>query len=169
MNERPRANPAVGVLLVVLGIFFLLAQFVNVDWGSVAWPFFIIVPGALLLAAAAVGGKGAAGLAIPGSIVTTVGLILFVQNLTGRFESWAYAWGLVLTAVGVGQYLRGQWAGEEAARQSGLRFGALGLLLFLLFGIFFELFIFNQIPLLQNWWPLILIGIGVFLLVRQRR
>jgi drug/metabolite transporter (DMT)-like permease len=168
MSERPRANPA-GVLLVVLGLFFLVAQFVNVDWGSLAWPFFIIVPGALLLTAALMGGKSAAGLAIPGSIVTTVGLILFVQNLTGRFESWAYAWGLILVSVGVGQYLRGQWAGEEAMRRSGLRFAALGLLLFLLFGIFFELFIFNQSPLLRNWWPLILIGIGAFLLLRQRR
>jgi hypothetical protein len=54
-------------------------------------------------------------------------------------------------------------------RRSGLRFAALGLLLFLLFGIFFELFIFNQSPLLRNWWPLILIGIGAFLLLRQRR
>lgn len=92
-----------------------------------------------------------------------------MQNLTGRFESWAYAWGLILVSVGVGQYLRGQWAGEEAMRRSGLRFAALGLLLFLLFGIFFELFIFNQSPLLRNWWPLILIGIGAFLLLRQRR
>jgi protein-S-isoprenylcysteine O-methyltransferase Ste14 len=70
MSERPRANPA-GVLLVVLGLFFLVAQFVNVDWGSLAWPFFVIVPGALLLAAALMGGKSAAGLTIPGSIVTS--------------------------------------------------------------------------------------------------
>jgi len=30
---------------------------------------------------------GASGLAVPGSIVTTVSAILFLQNVTGRFET----------------------------------------------------------------------------------
>ncbi|MER3555314.1 MAG: hypothetical protein C4331_13480 [Meiothermus sp.] len=96
MNTDPdnhSRNQIIGIILVVLGGLFLLGQVVDLGesighWG---WPFFVMLPGILLLVLAFVGGKTSAGLAVPGSIVTTVGLILFVQNVTDHFESWAYA------------------------------------------------------------------------------
>lgn len=48
------------------------------------------------------GGRSAAGLTIPGSIITTIGLLLLYQETFDHFESWAYAWALIPTAVGVG-------------------------------------------------------------------
>lgn len=163
MNNRSRA---IGVGLVVLGALLLLGRWIDV--GAFAWPLFIIGPGLLMLAFAFLGNRDAAGLAVPGSIVTTVGLILFVQNATDTFESWSYAWALVLAAVGVGTFLKG--AIEEGAdeQKSGLQLVALGLTLFAGFGVFFEFFIFTDGS--SGWlgrllMPLVLIGIGAYLLL----
>jgi len=57
---------------------------------------FVIVPGvALLVLGLAVPSEGGLGMAIPGGIVLTVGLILAFQDSTGTYASWSYAWALV--------------------------------------------------------------------------
>lgn len=163
---------AVGLVLVVLGALFLLAQVFDFNLGRVGWPFFVIIPGALLLAGAMLGGRSAGGLAVPGTIVTTIGVILLVQNLTGRFETWAYVWALIPTAVGVGLYLNGTLSDSERLRREGSRTAAIGLALFVAFGALFELFIFRGLAgtLLGSLLiPALLIGAGVYLLLRQWR
>jgi hypothetical protein len=167
-RKQPQAQTGLGIALVVLGLLFLLVQYTNFDWGDFAWPFIIIVPGIALLVFAAIGGKGAAPLAVPGSIVTAIGSILWVQNITDRFESWAYAWGLIVAAVGVGVYLNGLWSGVKEQQASGSRTVAVGLLMFLVFGAFFELFIFGDNRVLRNLWPLIMIGAGAYLVLHKR-
>lgn len=163
------SNQVIGVVLVVLGALFLLGQVVDFgnligDWG---WPFFIIIPGLFLLIWAMMGGKSVAGLAIPGSIVTTVGLILLFQNATDHFESWAYAWGLIVAAAGFGRYLQGSLSGDENGRQQGMQGARVGLIMFVVFAAFFELFIFNQSALARYLVPLALIVAGVYLLRRS--
>jgi hypothetical protein len=79
------------VVLVGLGVLFLFQQAVGVEIGQYAWPLFVIFPGLAFLAAFALGPRSAAGLAIPGCVVTTVGLILAVQNTFNVWETWAYA------------------------------------------------------------------------------
>ena len=167
-RRQPYSQTGLGIALVLLGLFFLIAQYTNFDWGDFAWPFFIIVPGIALLVFAAMGGKGTAPLAVPGSIVTMIGSILWVQNITDRFESWAYAWGLIVAAVGIGVYLNGLWSGVKEQQNSGLRTAAVGGVLFVVFGAFFEMFIFGDNRLLRNLWPIILIGVGVYLVTRNR-
>ncbi|UCH27630.1 MAG: hypothetical protein JSV66_08335 [Trueperaceae bacterium] len=172
MAKNGGRNLGIGIALICLGGFFLLVQAFDLNVGSFAWPFFIIIPGLLLFGGMAVGGKSSAGLAVPGSIVTTVGLILFVQNLTGHFESWSYAWALIPTAVGVGLVIQGGLATDESLREQGLQLARIGVLMFLAFGVFFEMFIF------QNFFgsfvgrvvlPLLLIGGGAYLLLRNKR
>ncbi len=158
-----------GILLVVLGAFFLIARYA--DTGAFLWPLFVIGPGIGLLAWAFLGGKGSAGLAVPGSIVTMVGLILFVQAVTGRFETWAYAWGLVVASVGIGTWLYGTLADREKEVREGWRTATGGLVMFAAFGVFFEFIIGlgGRSSLLGSWLvPLLLIGAGVFLLWRRR-
>ncbi len=53
------------------------------------------------------GGKQVSGLAIPGSIITGIGLLLLFQNLTSYWESWSYGWTLIIIFVGAGIYLAG--------------------------------------------------------------
>jgi hypothetical protein len=43
-----------------------------------------------------------------GGVVTMAGLVLGVQNATDRFDTWAYAWTLVLlVGPGTGRWLVG--------------------------------------------------------------
>jgi hypothetical protein len=159
-----------GILLIVLGAIFLFGQFVDV--GRFAWPFFVIVPGVALLAWAFLGGRGAAGLAVPGSIVTTVGLILLVMNTTNTFEAWSYAWGLVIAGVGFGVFLHGALLHDTKRQRDGMRTVMTGLVLFAAFGIFFQYLIFGDMwgTWVGQWLlPLILIGGGVYMLAERNR
>ena len=136
-------NIALGAILIVLGIVFILGQVFDVNLGRFLWPFFIIVPGALMLILALVSGSGAGqGLSIAGSIVTMVGLLLLYQNTINHWESWAYGWALVApTAVGLGQMLHGRVKGRADVVDSGKRLATIGVVIFLAGAVFFELII----------------------------
>jgi len=159
-----------GLALVALGIVVLLARLVPIDLASVGWPFFVIIPGAVLLVLALLGRGGASlGLALLGSIVTMTGLLLLYQDETGHYESWAYAWTLVApTALGIGLILHGWRAGRQDLMRSGGLTAGSGIVLFLLGGIFFEVIIrisgreFD--PLFRVLFPVLLIGLGLLLL-----
>ena len=139
--SRFRRSPStVGMLLVLIGIILLLAQFVRIDLGHYGWPFFVIVPGlALLVFALSSPGFVSEGLAIAGSVVTVTGLILLYQNSTDHFESWAYAWALVFPgAVGIGMILYGLLNRRPGNVRAGTRLLGVGAVLFLLGVAFFE-------------------------------
>ena len=98
-----------GVLLVGVGGLLLLTRLTDISLGSDAWPLWLVVPGvACLVASFAMPQRQGLGLAIAGAIVTTVGLILWVQETYDAYATWAYAWALVApTAPGVGTLLYG--------------------------------------------------------------
>jgi hypothetical protein len=85
------------------------------------------------------GGRSVSGLAIPGSIITSIGLMLFYQNITNHWESWAYGWTVILMSVGLGIFIMGTWGQNLTQRDAGLRVLRIGLILFVIFGAFFEL------------------------------
>jgi hypothetical protein len=107
-----------------------------------------------------------AGLAIPGSIFTAIGLMLFLQNLFGHWESWAYGWTVILMAVGVGIWIMGWYTDSPAQRESGLRVVKIGAVLFLIFGGFFEM-IFNSFAFSEFILPVALILLGAYLLLNR--
>lgn len=164
-TNRNLASAVFGLILIGLGIIFLVGQFVNIEIGAFLWPFMVIAIGGVFFAAMVAGGPSAGGLAIPGSIISMVGLILLFQNTFGHWESWSYGWTLILTAVGIGLVIRGYWSKDEASRQSGWRVIRIGAIFFVLFGAFFELIIgFGRHSMIsQVAWPLLLIGIGIYL------
>lgn len=155
----------IGLLLIVVGLVFLVARL----GGGSAWPLFVIVPGAAMLALALGGPRRNAGLAIPGSIVSAVGLILLVQQATGTFHAWSYAWGLVLASVGVGTFLQASIEENPAGQREGVRLAVLGLVLFAAFGAFFELIVFGDAMRGVLGWllPLALILGGAWMLRRR--
>jgi hypothetical protein len=115
------------------------------------------------------GGKSMAGLAIPGSIIGGIGLMLLVQSLTGYWQSRAYGWTVILILVGVGVFIMGVYTSDEHRRQSGLRVVRVGVILFIIFGGFFEL-IFNAFQPRGVWqylFPILLILLGVYLVVTR--
>jgi hypothetical protein len=131
---------ALGGLLLLLGIVVLLGQVLEVDLGRVGWPLFVIVPGLGLLGLGlAAAGRLGEVLAMVGGVVTMAGLVLGVQNATDRFETWAYAWALVvLVGAGVGRWLVGMVRGRRDLVASGGWLIAAGLVAFVVLAVFFE-------------------------------
>jgi len=153
-----------GTLLIVFGLMALAGQFFRmVDWGFL-WPFAIIGFGALFFVAMFAGGKGTAAFAIPGSIVSGIGLILLFQNITHHWESMSYFWTLIILFVGVGIYLMGWYGGDETQKHSGLRVMKTGFILFIIFGAFFEM-IFSSFSNIL--FPVLLILLGAYLVVSR--
>lgn len=156
-----------GSLLILFGLLALLTQlFSGFNFWGTFWPFLIMGIGAMFFVGMFAGGKSVAGLAIPGSIIIVAGLMMFIQNLTNHWESWAYGWTVILMSVGLGIFIMGLYAGNESQRQSGLRVIKVGLVMFILFGAFFEM-IFNSFGLSNILFPVALILLGLYLLVTR--
>jgi hypothetical protein len=153
-----------GAVLIAFGLLSLAGQvFRNLNWGFL-WPFIVIGFGALFFVAMFAGGKQAAGFAIPGSIVGGIGLILLFQNITHHWESMSYFWTLILTFVGVGIYIMGLYGGDETQKQSGLKVMKIGIVLFIIFGMFFEM-IFSSFSNII--FPVLLIVLGAYLVLTR--
>lgn len=169
--SNPTGRSAIGVILVALGILFLIAQFVGLNIWSVGWPLPIIGLGLFFFLGMFLGGRSAGSLAIPGSVVTMVGLILLFQNMFGYWETWSYAWTLIFVAIGVGIYVKGLWEEKAEDRRMGMRIAGIGAVFFLIFGTFFEVGFgaggFGRAGGMI--WALLLVGVGIYLLYRPRR
>jgi hypothetical protein len=174
-NAKGRVSSILGVVLVGLGALFLIGRVFNIDIGHLIWPFFIIGPGLMFFAGMVLGKKPAGPLAIPGSIVTMTGLILLYQSIFNLWESWAYIWTLIIpTSIGIGLVINGMWSEVPSLKQKGEVLIRIGAIMFLGFGAMFEMLIFplagdgGRSALNGVLWPLLLIGIGVYLLRRRQ-
>jgi hypothetical protein len=153
-----------GALLIGFGILSLMSRvFRGLDWGLL-WPFIIIGFGALFFVLMFASGKSGAAFAIPGSIVGGIGLVLLFQNITGRWESMSYFWTLIILFIGSGIALMGRHAGDENQRQAGLRVMKVGFILFVIFGVFFEM-IFSSFG--DELFPVLLILLGGYLVLSR--
>jgi hypothetical protein len=125
------------------------------------WPAWIIGLGLVFLLAAAIG--GVPGLAVPAAIIGGIGGLFYYQNVTGDWESWAYAWTLIPGFVGVGIILMHLLEGKfrKAFREGGGPI-IVSLILFGIFGSFL-----GGPPLLSQFWPVLIILVGLWLLVRS--
>ncbi len=170
-NGRGRASNLIGFALLGVGLVFLIGQLLSINLIYYLWPFFVIVPGLLFFMGMVLGGKRLGALAIPGSIITMVGLILLYQNTFKHFESWAYAWALIFpTAVGIGLAVNGAWSGIPALVERGSRWVSAGLVIFLVTGFFFELVLNISNSVIGNLvWPGLLIAFGAYLALRGGR
>ena len=171
-RDRDRSGGvAFGILLVVVGVMFLVAQQLKVDWESVGWPVWVIAPGLVLFALGlAVPHEGGLGMAIPGGIITTVGLILAFQDAEHAYGTWAYMWALVAPgSVGVTLFLFGLLHRKLDLVDSGLRTAAVGLGLFIGFGLFFEnvggLGEESGATILRDAMPFLAVAMGVVIVV----
>lgn len=165
MKQR---DMGIGIGLIVLGLIFLMGPWLNL--AAFGWPFFVIVPGVVLLFLAFTRTFGNGALAVPGSIVTATGLILLVLNLIHRMDAWAYAWGLIMAAAGVGTYLHGVISANDTLRKNGQRDAIVGLLLFVGFGLIFELFIYGTMGNVLRWLvPVLFVVAGALLIYFGQR
>jgi DNA-binding NarL/FixJ family response regulator len=164
-----RGGVVLGLVLIVVGGLFLLDRAAGFDLAGAGWPLFVIVPGVLLFVwGLSMTGREGAGLAVGGAITTVVGVILAVQNATGLWATWAYAWALVGPGgTGVGLIGYGLTHRDQPMVANGLRSLGTGLALFVGFGLFFEGVIgLSGAPFLStDIGPVVLIGVGVAVLL----
>jgi hypothetical protein len=160
-----------GIILVAIGVAFFVGNSLEFDWVGAGWPLMVIGPGAcMLLGGLAIRNEGGLGLAIPGAIVTTVGLVLAFQQATDAWASWAYMWALVAPgSVGIALAAHGLLHGNRDLLDGGLRTMATGLGLFVGFGLFFEnvLDIDREasVNVMRDAMPIIAIGLGVLIVL----
>jgi hypothetical protein len=169
-SKRNTGSLVGGSLLIIFGVLALFGRiFQNFNFWEKFWPFFIIGVGALFFVGMFAGGRSVSGLAIPGSIITTIGLMLFYQNLTGHWESWSYGWTVILMSVGLGIFIMGLWGQNVTQRAAGLRVLRIGLIMFVIFGAFFELIFTAGRPfgLRSVIFPAGLILLGLYLILAR--
>ena len=165
MDSKKRSSLAGGLLLILIGGVFLIAQltpdlFYWLDPGR-NWPLIVIGVGVVMLLFGLL--TGVPAMAVPASIVGGIGGILYWQNATSNWDSWAYAWTLIPGFVGVGVILAGLLSGQpRKAFIEGGRTVMVSLVLFSIFGFFFARNDFQGIL-----WPSLLIAAGVIVLLRQ--
>src|SRR5262249_30865654 len=116
--QRSRVTTGVGALLIALGLLLLAQLLFGVSWRG-AWPFYVIAVGLIFFVGVVVGGPAAGPLAIPGALISTVGLILLYQRAFDRFQTWAYAWTLLVVASGLGLLVDAAWRNRPERAQLG--------------------------------------------------
>ena len=115
MNKKTRSNLGLGVLLILVGGWFITIQFFphlkTWFWNLFDWPFYIIGGGICFLIFGLIIGEP--GFAIPASIISGIGGLLYYQSVTNDWESWSYAWALIRS--------QGTWI-HRSGYCKGLRF-----------------------------------------------
>lgn len=168
--RRIGTSAALGMVLIVVGVFALVVVVAGIDLTQYGWPLFVIIPGLTLLVAGFVSfGQGAS---IPGGVLTVLGLVLAYQNSTGDWPSWAYAWALIVPGgVGLGMYLQAMRDRDQHALKTGRTLMFIALMIFAIGFVLFESIlgisgrdygIVGKAAL-----PALLIVIGLILLVRS--
>jgi hypothetical protein len=164
MDKKRRTSLIGGALLIIVGGVLFAAQiipdFMPAFWESISWPWAIIGVGLFLFALGAA--LGEPGLAVPSIIVGGIGGILAYQDYTGHWESWSYLWTLIPGFVGFGIVLMNLLGGKgEGSYKEGGTLIFISLMLLAVFGSFF-----GAIGLGGQYWPVLLILLGLALMVR---
>lgn len=165
MSRRQRTNTILGLLLVLAGAVFLAQQFypdLQVwDYFTFSWPVYVIGAGVLLLLLGLL--VGAPGMAVPATIVAGIGGVLYWQETTGNWDSWAYAWTLIPGFVGLGIILEALLEGKP---RGGLRAGGSLMVISAILFVIFASFMGGP-ALLGTYWPVLLILIGLWFIIRS--
>lgn len=166
--RRRGSSVVAGLILLLVGGVLLVNQMypgllANIlpDTIVITWPWFVIGTGLVFIFFALLTGTG--GLAVPGSVIGTIGLILYYQNTTGDWESWAFIWVLIPASVGLGIILSSLIEGHLRSAIPGVWLLLINLVIFLVFWAIFR----RDSALLSAYWPVILIVAGVLILIQS--
>jgi hypothetical protein len=166
-----KRNPGIlvtGSILIVFGLLSLVGQqFRGSQFWGYLWPLFLVAVGALFFGGMFAGGKSMAGLAIPGSIIGVLGVMMLLQSLSGHWASWAYSWSLIVVSVGLGIFIMGAYTADEHRRRAGVGVMKVGAILFVIFGGFFEMIFsaFEPYGIQRYIFPVLLVLLGAYLVV----
>ena len=163
-------KPMLPVLLISIGLVLLVINVFHVDVMGFLWPGFIVGSGLLLLWPAYKSTpdqrSSLSFFAIPGAMIAANGALLFVMNMFDHFESMGYAWTLILAAGAWGYLYMKRFDTPDDRTEKVQGFIRVMVLTFMALAAIFELLIFQT---LGSWWPLLIIGLGFYLWVRESR
>ncbi|MCL4275290.1 MAG: hypothetical protein KJZ77_15575 [Anaerolineales bacterium] len=140
MNKQGRSQLALGVLLILLGGWFLLDRTVPAfhDFFSkyTEWPVNLLLIGGVIFVLGLV--LGSPGMSVPAAIVAGIGGIFYYQQASGDYGSWSYMWTLIPGFVGVGSVLAGLLGDNTSHNlKRGMNMIVFSAVLFLVFSAFF--------------------------------
>jgi hypothetical protein len=167
-----RGSLLLGATLLVIGAIWILGQYLHIPLAGYLWPFAILLPGIFIfISAVNMQGNRGEAFAIVGSILTSLGLLLFIQMITRTWASWSYAWALIApTSIGIGQMLYGRLKNNSTLVKNGWQVAKVGLIIFAIGFVFFELIIgLNGFGLRRFGlpvFPVLIISAGVLILIR---
>lgn len=165
MIKHNRTQFALGVLLILLGLWFVAVQQVPAlkAWSDIQfdWSLYVVAAAVLILVVGLL--TGAPAMAIPACIVAGIGGILYYQSRFNDWESWSFLWTLIPGFVGLGTILTGLFGEDTRHNLShGLNLVVISAVLFLVFAA-----IFQRLSILGAYGPaILLILLGLYVLGR---
>ncbi len=165
MSRQNRTQLVLGILLVVVGLYYFLAQQMPAlrFWAQFdfQWPVYVIGAGILILLIGLM--TGAPSMAVPACIVVGIGAILYYQTRSSDWASWSFVWTLIPGFVGIGILLTGL-LGEDTRQNlaHGLNLVVISAALFLVFAA-----LFHQLSFLGPYGPaVLLVLLGLYVIGR---
>lgn len=152
-----KGNITGGLILILIGAWFLAVQFVPQlnAWAEGQWSLYIIGIGIVFLLASVL--TNVPGLSIPAFIIGGIGGLLYYQNVTGDWNSWAYAWTLILGFIGLGLLFFSLQTRDAGTRRAGFIMIFLSMIFFAIFGSFL-----GAPKQIIQYWPILLVLAGLW-------
>jgi len=166
MSKERKSDLIFGIILILIGGWFLAAQFelvpglseiINIEY---QWPLIVVGVGVFLFILGLLIRNPA--MSVPACIVGGIGGLLYWCNSTGDWAAWSYLWALIPSFVGIGLILSTLLGGQEKTDyREGLK---LILISGILFGIF--LMLFSRQGLYTKFWPILIILGGIWIIIQ---
>lgn len=163
MVRKNMTNIGSGLFLIIIGLIFLLDNFniINIRFSILAWPIALLLPAIGFHLAFFLSGrrKDLAGLLVPGGILLVLSLNFYFEMFTD-FHYSHLTWPIYILAPAVGLFEL-YWFGERD-RALLIPVGILSAV---------ALFFFAQMifAALFQFWPIIFILFGIYLLFGRRK
>jgi phosphatidylserine synthase len=165
-NRWPKPGQLViGILLIVLGAIWLVAQFFGGDVINNFWPLFLVVGGLIFYAAYYLRREkppGYEGLLFPGTYLMVLGILFILMNLIG-WQAMRFFWPTFLFGIVISLGAMYKFGNVDSPQQKSDLISAIRVLTII--SVVLYLIAIGGLKT----WPLILIIIGVVILYRAFR
>jgi hypothetical protein len=166
MSKERKSDLVFGIILLLIGGWFLAAQFdfvprlneiMNIE---IQWPLIVIGVGVFLFLLGLL--LRNPGMCVPACIVGGIGGLLYWSNSTGNWDDWSYLWTLIPGFVGIGIILSTLLGGEEKkGYREGFRLILISAVLFIVF-----LMLFSGQGQFLKYWPVLVILGGIWIIIQ---
>jgi hypothetical protein len=166
MSKERRSDLIFGIILLLIGGWFLAAQFDlmpglnKIMYIQFQWPLIVIGVGVFLFLLGLL--LRAPGMSVPACIVGGIGGLLYWTNESGKWGDWSYLWTMIPGFVGVGVILSTLLGGQEkGGYREGLRLILISVILFVVF-----IMIFSGQGYFIKYWPVLVILAGIWIIIQ---